>query len=177
MLSELGRKGKRIQLPWVPSHCGVVGNEWADEAADRAAKMEQEGIECGFSVVKRRVTKVERRKNWKNERCKVIYGERKVNFEVEDKWSREEVVSMARFRSGHSLELGEYRKRIGLEEEGRCRRCGLEDETTLHVLGCVAGEAQRRMLGVLGPGDVVGMPDLGLAYWRWWRRRRLKPQE
>ena len=61
-----------------------------------------------------------------------MYG-KGLEKELEKEWSREEAVSMARLRSAHSLELAGYRKRIGLSEEGRCRRCNEEEEDLEHV--------------------------------------------
>jgi hypothetical protein len=168
---------KELRMVWVPSHCGIEGNELADQAADRAASRTQEGVACSFNGVKRRLVKTESRGEWKSERCRKIYAERKVKIEEEDKWSREEMVSWSRFRCGHSLELASYRRRIGLGGDGLCRRCGLEEETTDHVWSCDAGEAKRRVLGLGGLGDLVGESSLGLEYWRWWRRKRLKPPQ
>ena len=83
---------------------------------------------------------------------------------------------MARLRSGHSLELEAYRKRIGLDEEGVCRRCGEEEATVGHVMMCVAGECKRLELGLTGMSDLCCRPREALQYWRWWRRVRLKPE-
>ena len=96
---------------------------------------------------------------------------------AECEWSREDAVSMARFRSGHSLELGAYCVRIGKAEDGLCRRCGEECEDTEHVLKCAAGELQRRVLGLPtqpSMGDLVGLSGSVLKYWKWWRRVRLR---
>uniref|UniRef100_A0A1I8GH56 Reverse transcriptase domain-containing protein n=1 Tax=Macrostomum lignano TaxID=282301 RepID=A0A1I8GH56_9PLAT len=41
-------------------------------------------------------------------------------------------------RSGHSMDLVEYRKRMGRQEEGWCTRCGLEAETLEHVMDVLA---------------------------------------
>ena len=78
----------------------------------------------------------ERLREWQHERCRPVYGEG-VKFDVESDWSREDVVSMARLRSGHSLELHGHRCRIALESDGLCQRCGLEPESvaTLSLTG------------------------------------------
>ena len=38
-LSELQQQGKEVCVTWVPSHCGIVGNEAADVAASTALSM------------------------------------------------------------------------------------------------------------------------------------------
>ena len=76
-----------------------------------------------------------------------------------------------------SLELGGYRKRIGLEGSGDCRRCGEEvEETVEQVVQCVAGAGMRMKLGLSDDVDCLSCrPREALAYWKWWRRVRLKP--
>ena len=129
-LAKLRGEGKVVVMTWVPSHCGIVGNELADRAADRAARMEQGVVRCSFDAVKRRIVRVEERREWRNERMRRVYGKKRSEkcWEVENGWSREEAVSMARFRSGHSMELRGYRVRIGIQEEGKCQRCEEEEE-------------------------------------------------
>ena len=37
-------ESRRIVLQWIPSHCGISGNEKADEFAKRGANMQQENL-------------------------------------------------------------------------------------------------------------------------------------
>ena len=96
--------------------------------------------------------------------------------DLEEAWEREDAVSLARLRSGHSLELGGYRRRIGLEGSGECRRCGENVvESVEHVMSCVSGALKRFELGLSDSLSVLCCrPREALAYWRWWRRVRLK---
>ena len=32
---ELSESGRSLVFVWVPGHCGLIGNEWADDAARR----------------------------------------------------------------------------------------------------------------------------------------------
>lgn len=75
---------------------------------------------------------------------------------------------------GHSLELRGYRARIGLlQEDGLCRRCGVEVEDTEHVLlRCVAGELRRRALGGIEQlSDLCRESERCRRYWEWFVRR------
>ena len=173
---ELGNMGKEMVFVWVPGHCGLIGNEWADAAAGQANSGDQSECECLYESVKRVWKRREGRREWVHDRCRKVYGEG-MRSEEEKEWTREEAVSMARFRSGHSMELNSYRKRIGLEERGECRRCGEEEETLEHVVECVAGGRKRLELNVEFLSDLCCRPRGALAYWRWWRRVRLKPRE
>lgn len=98
LLEDLREEGKSVVIVWVPSHCGVKGNEAADEGAALGAEKDQRGIPCSFGGVKRRVKMIEERKEWRNERCRRVYGKDRIRWSVEDNWSREEKVSMARFK-------------------------------------------------------------------------------
>ena len=171
---ELGEEGKRLTFVWVSGHCGVPGNEWADREANAAAAQGQGGVECMFEAVNRLWKRREVLGEMSHERCRGVYGEG-MRWALEKGWSRAQAVSMARFRSGHSLELGGYRKRIGLEGSGFCRRCG-EDvlETVEHVMECDAGLRRREELGLTTLSDLCCRPRQALEYWDWWRRVRLK---
>ena len=88
-----------------------------------------------------------------------------------------EAVSMARFRSGHSLELAGYCRRIGKTEDGQCGKCREEEESFEHVWECEAG---RRKGFQLGLGEIMyafRKPGPALEYWRWWRRARPRAAE
>lgn len=169
-LTELCERGKRVAFVWVPGHCMIMGNEWADAAAGRGARLGQDGCVCLRSSVRFWLRGRMRRHVWVHERCERVYGTG-VKHREEREWSRSEVVSMGRFRSGHSLELGAYRVRIGLAERGACRLCGEPEEECLeHVWTCPLGLMKRRVLGLSDClSEVCLRPGPAIQYWRWWR--------
>ena len=148
---------------------GLIGNEWADDAAKRASMYDQVECACLYKSVKCLWKRRERVMEWQHQRCRQVYGDG-VRFDEESDWSREDAVSMARLRSGHSLELRGYRCRIGLESDDVCRRCGVESETVEHVVECDAGWSMRVKLAFNGLNDLCCRPRAAMEYWRWWRR-------
>ena len=169
----LGANGKTLVFVWVPGHCGLIGNEWADGVAKRAVLGEQKDCECLYKTVKCLWKRRERVMEWQHQRCRDVYGDG-MKYEEEKDWSRNDAVSMARLRSGHSLELRGYRCRIGLENDDSCRKCGDETESVEHVVQCDAGWSMRAMLGINCLSDLCCRPREAMEYWRWWRRARLK---
>ena len=165
----LGRLEQVVCLVWIPSHCEVVGNEFADEVAGRVAKEDQKGKGWLFEVAKARIRSVtQKRRRAENERVARIYQNER---EVSDPRG---LKSYRRFRVGHSMELKEYRKRIGLQEDGLCRLCGEEEENTEHVLlKCGSTLYLRRMLEVSEMGDLVDKPDKCWRIWNWFRGHNL----
>ena len=172
VLRNICSDGRRLVFVWVPGHCGLIGNELADAAAKRASKNDQSDAACLYKSVRALWKRRERVREWQHQRCQEVYGDG-VKFDLERDWCREDAVSMARLRSGHSLELLGYRRRIGLTDDGACRMCGDDDETVEHVLDCVAGWRARADFGVTdGLRSLCCRPREALKYWKWWRRTR-----
>ena len=60
-------------------------------------------------------------------------------------FTRQERPTLAQIRTGHCALLKAYRKRIGLEDDGICKTCKIEDEDSNHLLGkCPAWSQERR---------------------------------
>ena len=161
----------KLQLVWVPSHCGIPGNDIADEEANEATGKDQGRRGWLYDVAKARIWQRARKRVIQHERIAAIFPEGKVKDERME-LSKEEGISWRRFRSGHSLELKEYRKRIGLAEEDRCRLCGEEPETTDHIMLRCAGTLRQRVSEeVVGMGDLSGRPRQCWKIWNWFRKK------
>ena len=171
LLSELCLQDKWLCMVWIPGHCAIVGNELADAAAARGCSMVQNNVECLRTSIRFCLKGLLVRNVWMHDRCKAVYNAG-IDWTLEGCLSRNDAVCLARLRSGHSLELGEYRVRLGLSEDGSCRFCLSMPESVEHVFVCDAGRVMRGMLGLAGGlGDLCGRPLDSLKYWRWWRRR------
>ena len=95
--------------------------------------MNQEGIPVTHDIDKAKI----KARTWpvKHQRAKETYqGTRKPKSKIEKKWPKCVRSLYARLRTGHVKELKTYRHRLGLEEDGICAECKLEDETIEHVL-------------------------------------------
>ena len=52
-------ESRRVVLQWIPAHCGISGNENADELAKRGANMQQENLPI---TIKQKKTIIESRR-------------------------------------------------------------------------------------------------------------------
>ena len=57
-LLELSSDGHRVLLQWIPSHCGIPGNERADQLAKDATALTQEDAPVDVTTVYRAAMKV-----------------------------------------------------------------------------------------------------------------------
>ena len=59
-LAELAAGNRHVHLQWVPSHCGLAGNERADSLAKEAAALPQEDTELDVRSVHRAASRMAR---------------------------------------------------------------------------------------------------------------------
>lgn len=157
---------KQITFVWVPSHCGIPGNELADKAAEDATKGDQEGVNWLFDVAKARCRSCEETMPITHDRCKELYMKGKINEEAESMIPRKEMVSLRRMRIGHSLELKAYSKRIGKADDDLCRGCIDSAEDTEHLLTCPATFNIREKFDIHTMDDLVNFPNRANMFWK-----------
>lgn len=126
------RWGGEATVLWIPSHCGVAGNEIVDELANEGAKLPQEGIPVTHATAKARI----KRTKWEvtHPRAQEIYGERRMpRVEIERKWVRKVRTLFSRLRTDHAPQLKQYMYKIEGEDDPYCL-CEESEENIKHVL-------------------------------------------
>ena len=133
----------KITVLWLPSHCGIRGNDRADDLAKKGSSMNQTGIPVTHDIMKARI----KRRPWKvtHDRAKATYKNRtKPKVEIESRWTRRVRTLYARLRTGHAKELRSYQYKIGISEDPECS-CGSKRETIQHLIcDCPELEEERR---------------------------------
>ena len=151
-----------IHVLWIPSHCGIRGNERADALAEEGTHLDQSSTPVSHSIIK---AKIKARK-WEvsHKRAKTMYGERrKPKFEEEKSWPKKVRTLFSKLRTGHSTELKRYRFLIEKEDDPICNLCEQDEETIEHILcECPALEEERVRQGAghVTPDMMVTKPEL-----------------
>ena len=111
-------ESRRVVLQWIPAHCGISGNEKADELAKRGANMQQENLPI---IIKQKKTII---KNMF--RVKTIHDDY-------HKLDRAGQVILIHLRTGHNRLNAHMYKKMKLVPSSMCI-CNIEDQTTQHIL-------------------------------------------
>ena len=134
MMWQMTDQGKSLEVVWVPGHCGLAGNERADEMAKRGGEGNQPEVPLDGSV---RMAYIRRNLGGhgevQHERTRETYRSG-VKEDKEGVLSREEQVNLSRFRSGHHTQLRRWLVMVKREEDDTCRLCGEEEESSEHLL-------------------------------------------
>ena len=107
----------RIVLQWIPSHCGVYGNEEADKLAKQGSEMEQEENSVSYDEMRTVV--------------KSFFKAPQPNDSYHQ-LTRQDQVIIFRLRTGHN-KLNKHLHRLKIVGSPRCQ-CGEGDQTSEHVL-------------------------------------------
>ena len=139
-----------ITLQWIPSHCGVQGNEEADRLSKSASRMEQPDPPLSYREVKTMI-KGHTRDNWKR-RLRIDSTDDGIHH-----LDRHEQVLIFRLRTGH-CQLLSHLYNLQISHTPECP-CGTGLQTPEHILQtCPTFTALRHQIW---PSSV----DLGEKLW------------
>ncbi|XP_077589443.1 uncharacterized protein LOC144207684 [Stigmatopora nigra] len=135
-LQKCHRNNCKVTFSWCQSHCGVKGNELADDAAKVETKENQNNVGILDTTAKAAIWRFTRREFVTKPLLRAIYGERgeQLNRVEERRLSRKDQVTVSRLRSGHHPDLRYWQNLINSEESTQCRGCEMGQETAEHVL-------------------------------------------
>jgi len=145
--SSLATCTATIRIQWVPSHCGITGNEEADAAANSARLLpgarrpiSMRGI---LPVIKKNIVDPPTRPEYAclDEIYSCYSKERE--SQISSRWDQ---TYLARLRGTHHWDLRTQLNRVDESYSALCPRCGLADDTTPHLLTCVGTMAARQEL-------------------------------
>ena len=123
-LDALSEDGHEVHLQWVPAHCGIVGNERADELAKEAAAGPQVNVPADVCTLVSAVCRTSTRK-WQ-EACpdslfkRIFRGHLPLPIAGDD---RKAAVSVHQLRAGHWGFSRQYLHRIGRHPSPECGQC------------------------------------------------------
>ena len=130
---------KEVLVIWVPGHCGVRGNERADEQARRGGALLQPETRPSFSSLVARLGRGEEELVRREYDAAVPEGNlhRRLGGEplaLDGRRSREADVAVFRLRANRAPFLKSTLVKWGREEDSTCPHCDIEEEDTEHFL-------------------------------------------
>ena len=135
----------QITIQFVPGHCGIPGNEEADQAANTARTIagarrptSQRGILPHIKdAIKDEACREEERHVALAYSAKLSSVEQAVS-------SRKDQTYLERLKGGHHPDLRYYANRLNPSIPANCPRCGFESETAPHWIKCPGTLAARQ---------------------------------
>ena len=154
---QLANCNATIGIQWVPGHCGITGNEDADQAANMARTIpgpQRSTTLSGItSVIKRSIIDPPCRPD--QQHIAIIY--KKISKikekQITCKWDQ---TYLARLRAGHHWDLRSFLHKLDDTISPLCPRCHAKGDTTLHLFDCPGTMAARQQIF----GTVEVPPDV-----------------
>ena len=153
LLQLLRDRGFVIHFQWVPSHCGIAGNESADKAAKAASKLPNINNSIkpylnDHNALLKKQFECYLKNKWKEEGHEKFLSKHKVDWEswpwAENK-NRKIEVAMARLRIGHSR-LRAHLHRLKMIDEPNCIHCQVPETIKHFLLYCHRPNSARCVL-------------------------------
>ena len=123
-LLALREAGHSVHLQWVPSHCGLVGNERADALAGEASTLPQEGVPVDTRTLVGAVRRAATRQwqaSWPAGLFRIIMGDSLPKPVPGD--DRDAAINVHQLRAGHWGRAESYLHRIGRRPTPACAGC------------------------------------------------------
>ncbi|GFR58676.1 ribonuclease H1 [Elysia marginata] len=117
---------QNIEFQWIPSHCGIPGNERADRLAKEGSKQDQTTESFSYQEVKS-VIKGIYSERWKAENTNYSFKR-----DMMHQLPRKEQCTFFRLRTGH-CQLRAHQYRMGTSQTPMCE-CGTSRQTVNHLL-------------------------------------------
>ncbi|ODM21086.1 hypothetical protein SI65_04139 [Aspergillus cristatus] len=142
-------RGQAVTIQWVPAHCGVEGNEKADQAAKAAATrppIPTGGTQGQLSLAHLRRTQTkatrEARERWLREAMAKRTPAAQRTYRPHRGWRLDPAAAGApkalasryyQLKMGHAA-IGPYLQRVQAQESAACQGCGAPRESVHHLL-------------------------------------------
>ena len=131
--------GVHISLQWVPGHCGVPGNETADQLSKTGAAMPQYNTEASLQTC-RGILRTKSKQDWLSRWANADTGRTLYRFmekpnpdDPANSLCRRDQTLIYRARTGH-ITANKHINRINPMWEPHCRHCNHHEETVEHLL-------------------------------------------
>jgi len=138
LFHDLYEKGNNVKFFWIPSHCGIEGNESADNEAKNAANKPREFIPVPYTDLYPSIEQRTRelwKIRWSTEvkHLKEISGEPK-RWCTKRALKRRDEVIINRLRLGHCAATHKYLFERGINPPPVCSLCGSDIMTVKHLM-------------------------------------------
>ena len=152
LVKDFELNGRKVVLTWIPSHCGIPGNEKADRIARTTANGTHDGpntltrTEANkwiFSTIKQK---------WNREYLKIPTGQHFKNFfptvyqadNLDDRPRRYHRIAF-RLQTGH-CRLNQHLFKIGVTDSPLCDLCRSEETVSHFLMFCPKYRFERRLI-------------------------------